>query len=164
VFGALEHQAWDALINGYEVVVPRIVLDEVQFYVSRETGRRVEVDTHTWIEAGLVECYEASATELAETIRLINQPGGPEIHEGEAEALTYLRLGMDPAGTDVAFVSADGAAIQGTALLDLSHKARCLADILEAVGYTKPLAARYRREFLERHVREGFGRRLRRGG
>lgn len=162
VFGALEHQAWQALVNGYELVIPKIVLGEVQFYVSRETGERVEVDTQAWIDAGAVVIYEASAAELADTIRLINRPDGPEIHEGEAEALTYLRMQVDPADTGVAFVSADGAAIQATALLDLSHTAKCLEDVLAAVGYTKPLAARYRREFVERHVREGFARALRR--
>lgn len=30
VFGALEHQAWQALVNGYELVIPKIVLGEVQ--------------------------------------------------------------------------------------------------------------------------------------
>ena len=31
VFAALEHEAWDALTRGYQVVIPRIVLDEIQF-------------------------------------------------------------------------------------------------------------------------------------
>ena len=162
VFGALEHQAWQALVTGYELVIPKIVLAEIQFYVSRDTGERIEIDTQAWVDAGAVVAYEASAAELTDTLRLINRPDGPEIHEGEAEALTSLRLKVNPADTGIAFVSADGAAIQATTLLDLSHTARCLEDVLAAVGYTKPLAPRYRREFVERHVREGFARALRR--
>lgn len=162
LFGALEHQAWQALVNGYELVIPKTVLQEAKFYVSRENGERIEIATQAWIDTGAVVAYEASATELADTLRLINRPDGPEIHEGEAEALTYLRLKVDPADTGIAFVSADGAAIQATALLDLSHTARCLEDVLAAVGFTKPLASRYCREFLDRHLQQGFARRLRR--
>ena len=31
VFAALEHEAWDALTRGYQVVIPRIVLDEIHY-------------------------------------------------------------------------------------------------------------------------------------
>jgi hypothetical protein len=160
VFGALEHDAWDVLTDCYKVVVPTIVLEEVQFYVSRETGRRVDVDPGEWVSARRIERYEASAADLASTLSVINVPDGPEIHEGEAEALTYLRTEMRASATDVAFVSADGAAIQATALLDLSHTARCLAEVLQAVGYSKPLAARYQRQFVDEHLQKGFERRL----
>lgn len=160
VFAALEHEAWEVLTNGYDVVVPRIVLEEVQFYHSRETGRKIYVDTDEWIESGLIRRYEAAAVDVAETLTMINVPDGPEIHDGEAEALTYLRLEVDSSSTDVAFVSADGAAIQATALLDLSHTARCLADVLEAIGYSKPLASKYGRDFVERHLQKGFERKL----
>ena len=161
VFAALEHDAWGVLTTGYEVVVPSIVLQEVQFYYSRGTRRKIYVDTNEWIDAGQIRRYEASAAEVAETITLINVPDGPEIHAGEAEALTYLRLEVDPSSSEVAFVSADGAAIQATALLDLSHTAKSLADVLRDIGYSKPLPAQYQREFVERHVQRGFERRLR---
>ncbi len=67
---------------------------------------------------------------------------------------------MDPEASDVAFVSADGAAIQATVLLDLSHTAKCLADILEAAGFSKPLAGRHQRPFVDHHIRKGFQRKL----
>jgi len=162
VFGALEHDAWDGLTNAYEVVVPRLVLDEVQFYVSRGTGKKVYVDTDEWIRAGAVVCYEAIASAVAETLKLINWPDGRDIHDGEAEALTYLRLEVDPAAEHVAVVGADGAAIQATALLGLSHTARCLDEVLLAVGLTKSLPTRHRRKFVQQHLEKGFQRRLRR--
>lgn len=162
VFAALEHNAWDALTSAYQVVIPRLVLDEVQFYRSRPTADRVYVETDDWIAAGVIQEYEADATELADTLSLINYPDGPEIHDGEAEALTYLRLEVDSSSTGVAFVSADGAAIQATALLDLSHTAKSLAEVLQAIGWSKSLPTRHRREFVELHIRKGFDRRLRR--
>ena len=116
VFGALEHDAWEGLTNAYEVVVPRIVLDEVQFYMSRGTGKRVYVDTDEWIRAGAIVCYEATACAVAETLKLVNWPDGPDIHDGEAEALTYLRLQVDPLAEHVAFVSADGGGNPGDCL------------------------------------------------
>jgi hypothetical protein len=79
VFGALEHDAWDVLTDCYKVVVPTIVLEEVQFYVSRETGRRVDVDPGEWVSARRIERYEASAADLASTLSVINVPDGPEI-------------------------------------------------------------------------------------
>lgn len=164
VFGALEHDAWEGLTNAYEVVVPRIVLDEVQFYMSRGTGKRVYVDTDEWIRAGAIVCYEATACAVAETLKLINWPDGPDIHDGEAEALTYLRLQVDPLAEHVAFVSADGAAIQATALLGLSHTARSLDEVMLAIGITKSLPARHRRGFVQQHLEKGLQRRLRRPG
>lgn len=162
VFAALEHEAWDALTAGYEVVIPRIVLEEIQFYYSRDTGRKVFVNPESWVEDGTIRAYEAQATDVADTLTLINRPDGPEIHDGEAEALTYLRLKVDPPAHDIAFVSADGAAIQATALLDLSHTAKCLSEVLRAIGYSKPLPPRHRRPFVEEHLQLGFQRRLRR--
>ncbi|MCZ0935412.1 MAG: hypothetical protein OXJ54_09545 [Gemmatimonadetes bacterium] len=160
VFAALEHEAWDALTDRYDVVVPRIVSDEIQFYHSRETHRRVYVDPESWVEDGTIQEYEAQATDVAETLTLINRADGPEIHDGEAEALTYLRLEVDPLASDIAFVSADGAAIQATALLDLSHTAKCLSEVLRAIGYSKPLPLRHRREFVDSHLNRGFQRRM----
>lgn len=162
VFAALEHEAWDALTRGYQVVIPRIVLDEIQFYYSRDTGRKIFVNTESWVEDGTIRRYEAQATDVAETLTLINRPDGPEIHDGEAEALTYLRLEVDPLASDIAFVSADGAAIQATALLDLSHTAKSLSEVLRVIGYLKPLPPRHRRRFVKRHLKLGFQRRMRR--
>ena len=162
VFAALEHEAWDALADRYEVVVPRIVLDEIQFYYSRETQRRVDVDPESWVENGTIQEYEARAADVAETLTRINWADGPDIHDGEAEALTYLRLEVDPFASDIAFVSADGAAIQATALLDLSHTAKCLSEVLRAIGYSKSLPSRHRREFVDQHLAKGFQRRMQR--
>lgn len=162
VFGALEHGAWAALTNSYDVVLPQIVMNEIRFYVSRETRQKVYVDPREWVEGGKVRTFEATAVDLVETMSRINAPDGPEIHEGEAEALTYLRLEVDPDATDVAFVSADGAAIQATVLLDLSHTAKSLAEVLEVVGFSKPLADRHQRPFVDRHLQKGLERKLRR--
>ncbi len=96
VFGALEHGAWVALTDSYEVVLPQIVMNEIQFYVSRETREKVYVDPQEWIEEGKVQAFQATVVNLAGTISQINAPGAPEIHEGEAEALTYLRLEAIP--------------------------------------------------------------------
>ena len=150
------------MTGGYQVVIPRIVLDEIQFYYSRDTGRKVFVNPESWIEDGTIRAYEAQATDVAETLTLINRSDGPEIHDGEAEALTYLRLEVDPLADDIAFVSADGAAIQATALLDMSHTAKSLSEVLRVIGYTKPFPARHRRRFVEEHLQLGFQRRMRR--
>ena len=162
VFGALEHGAWEALTKSYEVVLPQIVMNEIQFYVSRDTQEKVYVDPQEWVDEGEVQSFQATVVDIAGTITLINAPDGPEIHEGEAEALTYLRLKVDSESTDVAFISADGAAIQATVFLDLSHTAKCLAEVLQAVGFSKPLAVRHQRQFVDQHLQRGFERKLRR--
>ena len=162
VFAALEHDAWNALTSGYQVIIPRIVLDEIQFYYSRDTGRKVFVNPESWVEGGTIRAYEAQAMDVAETLAVINRLDGPEIHDGEAEALTYLRLEVDPLASDIAFVSADGAAIQATALLDMSHTAKSLSEVLRVIGYSKSFPPRHRRRFVERHLNLGFQRRMRR--
>lgn len=162
VFGALEHGAWEALTKSYEVVLPQIVMNEIQFFVSRETKEKEYVDPQEWVNEGKVQPYQATGVDLIRTLSQINASDGPEIHEGEAEALTYLRLEVDPEATDVAFVSADGAAIQATVLLELSHTAKSLAEVLDAVGFSKPLAGRHQRPFVDRHLQKGLERKLRR--
>ena len=45
VFAAFRYGAWEGLCAAYEVVVPTTVVHhEALFYVSRETGKRMELD------------------------------------------------------------------------------------------------------------------------
>ena len=161
VFAAWSMRRGTTLTRRYEVVIPSIVLDEIQFYHSRETGHKVFVDPQDWVAENVIRSYAARAVDVAETLTMINRRDGPEIHDGEAEALTYLRLEVDSLADDIAFVCADGAAVQATALLDPSHTAKCLSEVLQAIGYSKPLPPRHRREFVERHLKQGFQRRMR---
>ncbi len=61
-------------------------MNEVQFYVSRDTREKIYVDPDAWVEEGKVQRFEATVEDLAEAIGLINAPDGPEIRSGEAEA------------------------------------------------------------------------------
>lgn len=46
-------------------------MNEIQFFVSRETGEKMHVDPQEWMEEGKIHPYGATAIELAETMRRI---------------------------------------------------------------------------------------------
>jgi len=119
VIGAFACEGWDQLCKSYHIVVPTIVIGEARFYHDSVGNQRpIGLDHH--IESGLIERFEASATELATTIALLHPYIRDRLHAGELEALTYLRLLEEKSG--IGFISADGAAIQATYAFDA---ARC---------------------------------------
>ena len=84
VFAALEHEAWGALTGGYQVVIPRIDLDEIQFYYSRDTGRKVFVNPESWVEDGTIRGYAAQATDGT------TGSGAFDVHEGVIHGLAHV--------------------------------------------------------------------------
>lgn len=76
---------------------------------------------------------------------------------GELEAIAYL---VATAETDLRFVSGDGPAIQAVAMIDTDTRVISLQEVLERCGWSKPVASQYRREFVEKHRREGSMRRI----
>jgi len=152
VIGAFACEGWDQLCKSYHIVVPTIVIGEARFYHDSVGNQRpIGLDHH--IESGLIERFEASATELATTIALLHPYIRDRLHAGELEALTYLRLLEEKSG--IGFISADGAAIQATYAFDAARCALSLAEALKRCGITKALERKYCEEFVRKHLAEG---------
>lgn len=157
VFEAFACDGWAALCRSYEIVVPSIIVRrEVEFYEDAE-GRRQPLDLRPLVADGTIREYTATAAELAETAARFHPEFRPRVHDGELEALTYLRVVEPDART--AFVTADGGAIEATVLLGMSNLAMSLATALQKCGCSKNLDFEFTDAFLKRKVRDG-GERL----
>jgi hypothetical protein len=157
VFAAMRAEAWDALVDAYEIVVPATVVRvEAVFYTSRE-GRRVAIDLRDEAVAGRISEVEMTAAEI-DRVRLRFTPDFRErLDPGELEAIAYLLA--NPEG-DIRFVSGDGPAIQAAVMLDDDRRVLALAEALALCGYSKKLPHQYSHEFVQRHAKEGAMRRI----
>lgn len=157
VFAAMRHDAWDALIESYEILVPSTVVRTEAFFYRDRDGRRHEFDLSLEVSNGRITEVGMDASEIA----VIGARFSPEFRErldaGELEGLAYL-LASDEAG--LRFVSADGPAIQAVAMLDPDQRVVSLQEALDLCGRTKPLDRRFSREFVREHVDEGSIRRI----
>lgn len=151
VIAAFQCRGWAALCDEYEIVVPSIIVSEAHFFPDPE-GRRHPIDLASLVASNTIEEYEAPLEEFVRTAALLHPELRSRVHEGEQEALTYLRT--QP--TDgVAFLSADGGAIEAAVALGVGDCAMSLETALQKCGQTKSLPERHTEAFVRRKVQEG---------
>ncbi len=152
VIWAFKACAWDTLCNRFEIVVPSIIVRREAVYWEDSEGHRHPIDLVAEAEAGRITEYEATMSELARTAALLHPELRARVDAGEREALTYLRTHE----TDgVAFVTADGAAIEASVALDVSETAMSLDAVLRSCGLTKVLPEHHRDGFVKRKIDDG---------
>lgn len=157
----MHHEAWDALIAAYEIVVPATVVRvEAHFYVDQH-GHRIEIDLPAEAARGRIREVEMTASEINAVKKRFTADFRDRLDDGELEAIAYLLAVPDE---DVRFVSADGPAIQAVAMVDDDVRVISLAEALDHCGHTKPLRHQFSREFVDEHRREGATRRIQRRG
>jgi len=153
VFAAFRHGAWEGLCAAYEVVVPSTVIrHEALFYVSRETGRRVELDLAGEVRAGKIAEFTATAAEAARLLSRFDLRFRKQLDAGEAEALACLVVSDDE---ELRFVSSDGSAVEAVGMLGLAERAMCLEDALPR---------QHGRGFFREHIQIGLRRFVTREG
>lgn len=153
VFAAFRYGAWAGLCAAYEVVVPTtVVRHEALFYVSRETGRRVELDLAGDVREGRIFEVTASTEEIARLRARFDASFRLRLDAGEAEALAYL---VGHADEDVRFVSSDASALEAVAMLGMADHALCLSDALQLCGLSRALPRQHGPDFFREHISVG---------
>lgn len=142
---------WAQLCSAYEVVVPSIVAGEASFYLDDER-KRVPIDMEPDIALGRVVSYVASVADFKGTSAFLPPQLRNRVHAGELEALTYLRLGN---AHGIAFLTADGGAIEATVVLGFSESAMSLQRALQMCGVTKVLPYEHTEAFVSEAKRRG---------
>lgn len=141
---------WKPLCAAYDVIVPGIVVGEATFFVD-VNGNRTPIDLSVDFAAGVAKRYDALVPDFAATTAALPHQLRVRVHDGELEALTFLRT----QGTrDTVFLSADSGAIEATVVLGFSNVAQSLEKALQACGITKALPY----EHTEAFIREAKGR------
>jgi hypothetical protein len=152
IIWAFKTQVWALLCERFDVVVPSIIVRVEAVHWEDGDGRRHPIDLAEEIRAGRITEYEAPLAELKATSALLHPDLRSRIQDGEREALTYLRT-HETKG--VAFVTADGPAIEAAVALDVSEAAMSLESVLRCCGITKTLPERHRDSFVRRKLHDG---------
>ena len=142
---------WAQLCTAYDVIVPAIVAGEASFFLDAD-NKRQPIDLSPDFVAGRVQQYQASVTDFAATVASLPDALRLRVHDGELEALTYLRT----VGTkDTAFLSGDGGAIEATVVLGFSNVAMSLERALQLCGITKSLPPEHTEAFIAEAKQRG---------
>lgn len=151
VIAAFRCRGWSALCASYQIVVPSIIVQEAQFFRD-EAGKRQPIDLAALVEANAITEYEAPLAEFAATGALLHPELRGRVHAGEQEALTYLRTQPTEG---VAFLTADGGAIEAAVALGVGECAMSLEAALQRCGQTKRLPEPHTEAFVRRKLQEG---------
>ncbi len=55
IFAAMHHEAWDALVAAYEILIPSTIIhDEAVFFVNRD-GERHDIDLTVEVSVGRIQ-------------------------------------------------------------------------------------------------------------
>jgi hypothetical protein len=153
VFAAFRQGAWAGLCAAYEVVVPTTVIHaEALFYISRDTGRRIELDLAAEVRAGKIAEVTVPTTEIARLRARFDAGFRKQLDAGEAEALAYL-VGRED--DEMRFVTSDTSALEAVAMLGIAERAMCLAEALQLCGLGRPLPRQHDHAFFRAHIEAG---------
>ena len=168
IVAAMRLQRWEPLCSAFESVVPDIIADETEFFDDKNQ-RRIYVVVEPAPTAGLhrfsvvqaavgsaapdtvqggeFTLWQAPAAEFLRTRDLLHPELSGRVHEGEQEAVTYLRLADHP--HTIRFVTADSGAIQAVVAFGLGDCPVSLDAVLKSCGQQVALDD----EFCDEHVR-----------
>lgn len=135
VLEVMRQGLWRQLCEQYRVVVPSVVVRTEARYVDNVPGTITPIDLEQEVAAGRIEEYEGMDIDLQATLSSWPAAILERADAGEVEALTYLRVN----GSDgVAFLTADGPAIQAAVALEVGHSAMSLEKLLDVTGCKRP--------------------------
>ncbi|MBI5119089.1 hypothetical protein HZA56_21705 [Candidatus Poribacteria bacterium] len=145
--------AWQALIERATVYVPSVVAyREAQFFVSKRSGT-IPIKLSQYAGKGQIRIVEAT---VGEQQIFLKRYGAVflryELHDGEKEALALLYSGRMEG---VLFCSGDKAATQALTMVDMRQFGISLGELLERIGYPKPLQRHFTREVFEESLNRG---------
>ncbi|MFL5386588.1 MAG: hypothetical protein ACJ8GN_29065 [Longimicrobiaceae bacterium] len=132
-----------------------VVHHEALFYVSRETGKRMELDLARAAREGRIVEVTASPEEIAGLRARFDASFRTRLDAGEAEALAYLTKQNDE---DVRFVSSDASALEAVAMLGIAERAVCLSEALQLCGLSRSLPRQHGLDFFREHISVGLQR------
>jgi hypothetical protein len=144
VIQAHRFDVWKHLCVSYDVIVPKLVVGEAAFFVDAN-NTRCPIDMDAEVRAGACRVYEAPADEFRATIASLPAALRARVHDGELEALTYLATHP----TDgVAFITADGGAVEAAVVMGISDVPMSLERALAFCGMTKTLPYAHTEAFI----------------
>lgn len=150
VIQAHRFDVWKPLCVAYDIVVPKLVVGEAAFFIADNVRHPIDLDAD--IRGGTCQVYEAPVDEFRATVASLPPQLRARVHDGELEALTYLAT-HETHG--VAFVTADGGAVEAAVVMGISDVPMSLEAALAACGITKALPYPHTEAFISEARRRG---------
>lgn len=155
-------EVWRQLCQGYQVVVPSIVLTiEADYHRLPRHEQPFDITLGQQVTDGTITTWEAEAKELDSIYSNFDRVFGERIHHGEVECLAYLKAHPDE---DISFCTADGPAIQSLAMLDMSERGISLEEALRLIGQNRTFSRnerQYTQLFFQDRIEQGQVKRIR---
>ncbi len=149
---------WGNLKRAYEVHVPATVIDEAQFFVSKDGQKSIDLNAEE--TAGQIKRLETTATRISATFREFEPTFLAALHDGEKEGIAIL---VAEADTGMVFCTGDTVAVQSVGMLGLSESCMSFEDVLRMAGLLKlvpHLIPHLTKRSHEHHIEVGKTRRL----
>ena len=152
-------KVWEPLCHSYEVAAPSIVIrDEARIYFKERHYQGFPILLQQQVKEGSIKEWEISKEEKTKLLANFDAITRlTKLDPGEIEALACLNTRREQ---DVAFSTADKAAIQALAMLDMTNLGLSLEAALKAIGLNKTLTHEYRDDYFQKHLKIGFENRL----
>lgn len=145
---------WRQLCEQYTVVVPSTVVHTEARFLDHVPGKITPIFLDQEVAGGQIQQFEATPAELAEVLRRWPAPIRGRADPGEVEALAFLQKHQQP---DVAYLVADGPAIQAVIALDCAGKPLSLESLFRVSGCPRSdLEWRFTDAFVAKHRAEGL--------
>jgi hypothetical protein len=152
VIEAFRLGAWEALIAKYRIAVSQTIVEEAHFY-ENDKGSRIPIDLRSIASKGDIDVIDVPASDYEAFIKTFNRSYAERLHAGELELLTHLQgLGE----TECQLCSADGIVFRVLGKMRISERGISLEELFNAIGITKTLEDKYKKEFRLRNTQIGF--------
>jgi hypothetical protein len=152
VIEAFRTKSWEQLIQKYAITLSRTVLGESLFYQDAD-GKRVYFDLNSYVEKQLISVIEIPTSELKKFLQRFDPTYIERLHAGELESLCYM---LDHCGQGDRICSGDGIVYKVLGKLMCSERGISLEELLNDVGYSKPIREQFSKKFRESWASKGF--------
>lgn len=139
---------WKQVTAKQKVLIPSIILHREVYHYDDEQGKRHYIDLEKDMNKRF-KVLSVKAKDLAEFAERFDAAFGPEIHQGEQEAL-YLLTNDEELG----FCTCDHAAVIALGLLDLGERGVSFEGLLKTCGITKELLPEHTEKRFQQYLRE----------
>lgn len=110
------------------------------------------IDLPRLVDTGKIYQIDTPASEMSRTIQKFDHLFVKGLHQGEIEALAYLRSNKK---AGISFSTGDKMALQAAAMLDIAYLVVSLEEILSSIGFQKPIDHQFTKSYCDRYLDKG---------
>lgn len=152
IIEAFRTGAWPALVSGYDVVVSQTIIEETLWYPDNN-GRRRPIDLTPDIAGGKIKVIDPPASELAKFVSEFDASYAERMDPGELSLLCFL---FSQSVQEMLICSGDEIVFKVLGRHRRSAQGISLEELLQKIGFNKPLNSQFKKGFRENCSNKGF--------